>query len=92
MQTDSVEKAAGIGAIGLWAALHGWLGWLVVLYAVCMMLDWVTGTVLAIKNGVWSSHKARQGLWHKGGSIIMIVDRYPAWIDIKSYFRTYASF
>ena len=26
MQTDSVEKAAGIGAIGLWAALHGWLG------------------------------------------------------------------
>lgn len=49
MQTDSVEKAAGIGAIGLWAALHGWLGWLVVLYAVCMMLDWVTGTVLAIK-------------------------------------------
>ena len=50
MQTDSVEKAAGIGAIGLWAALHGWLGWLVVLYAVCMMLDWVTGTVLAIKN------------------------------------------
>ena len=52
MQTDSVEKAAGIGAIGLWAALHGWLGWLVVLYAVCMMLDWVTGTVLAIKNGV----------------------------------------
>ena len=72
MQTDSVEKAAGIGAIGLWAALHGWLGWLVVLYAVCMMLDWVTGTVLAIKNGVWSSHKARQGLWHKGGSIVMI--------------------
>ena len=72
MQTDSVEKAAGIGAIGLWAALHGWLGWLVVLYAVCMMLDWVTGTVLAIKNGIWSSHKARQGLWHKGGSIVMI--------------------
>ena len=27
MQTDSVEKAAGIGAIGLWAALHGWPSW-----------------------------------------------------------------
>lgn len=72
MQTDSVEKAAGIGAIGLWAALHGWLGWLVVLYAACMMLDCLTGTAQAIKNGEWSSHKARQGLWHKGGSIIMI--------------------
>ena len=72
MQTDSVEKAAGIGAIGLWAALHGWLGWLVVLYAACMMLDCLTGTAQAIKNGEWSSHKARQGLWHKGGSIIMV--------------------
>ena len=30
MQTDSVEKVAGVGAIGLWAAMHGWLGWLVV--------------------------------------------------------------
>ena len=56
MQTDSVEKAAGIGAIGLWAALHGWLGWLVVLYAVCMMLDWVAGTVLAIINCFCFSH------------------------------------
>ena len=59
--TDSVEKAAGVGAIGLWAAMHGWLGWLVVLYAACMMLDCLTGTAQAIKNGEWSSHKARQG-------------------------------
>ena len=57
MQTDSVEKAAGVGAIGLWAAMHGWLGWLVVLYAACMMLDCLTGTAKAIKNGEWSSHK-----------------------------------
>lgn len=64
MQTDSVEKVAGVGAIGLWAAMHGWLGWLVVLYAACMMLDCLTGTAQAIKNGEWSSHKARQGLWH----------------------------
>jgi toxin secretion/phage lysis holin len=72
MQTDSVEKVAGVGVIGLWAAMHGWLGWLVVLYAACMMLDCLTGTAQAIKNGEWSSHKARQGLWHKGGSIIMV--------------------
>ena len=25
MQTDSVEKAAGVGAIGLWAAMLAWL-------------------------------------------------------------------
>ncbi|WP_300250081.1 phage holin family protein [uncultured Subdoligranulum sp.] len=71
-QTETIEKVAGIGAVSLWAALHGWLGWLAILYAVCMMLDCVTGTALAIKNKVWSSRKARQGLWHKGGCLIMI--------------------
>ena len=72
MQTDTIEKVAGVGAVSLWAALHGWLGWLAILYVVCMMLDCITGTALAIKNKVWSSCKARQGLWHKGGCIIMI--------------------
>lgn len=32
MQVNTVEKLASVGAFGLWAALHGWLGWL----AVCM--------------------------------------------------------
>lgn len=72
MQTETMEKVAGIGALGLWAALHGWMGWLVVLYAVSAMMDYVTGTALAIKEKTWSSSKARQGLWHKGGSIIII--------------------
>ena len=72
MQTDTMEKLASVGALGLWAALHGWLGWLAVLYAICMLLDCVTGTALAIKEKVWNSSKARQGLWHKGGSTIMI--------------------
>ena len=72
MQTDTVEKLASVGALGLWAALHGWLGWLAVLYAICMLLDCVTGTALAVKEKAWNSSKARQGLWHKGGSTIMI--------------------
>lgn len=72
MQSETIEKMAGVGAVSLWAAFHGWLGWLAILYVVCMMLDCITGTALAIKNKVWSSCKARQGLWHKGGCIIMI--------------------
>lgn len=72
MQTDTVEKLAGVGAIGLWAALHGWLGWLALLYAACMLLDCATGTALAIKEKAWNSSKARQGLWHKCGSVITI--------------------
>ena len=48
MQVNTVEKLASVGAFGLWAALHGWLGWLAVLYAICMLLDCVTGTALAV--------------------------------------------
>lgn len=72
MQTDNIEKLAGVGALGLWGALHGWLGWLSILYAICMLLDYATGTALAIKEKAWNSSKARQGLWHKGGSTVMI--------------------
>lgn len=43
-----------------------------VLYAICMLLDCVTGTALAVKEKTWNSSKARKGLWHKGGSTIMI--------------------
>lgn len=50
MQVNTVEKLASVGAFGLWAALHGWLGWLAVLYAICMLLDCVTGTALAVKG------------------------------------------
>ena len=27
MKPDNIDKVAGIGACGLWIALHGWLGW-----------------------------------------------------------------
>ena len=72
MQVNTVEKLASVGAFGLRAALHGWLGCLAVLYAICMLLDCVTGTALAVKEKTWNSSKARKGLWHKGGSTIMI--------------------
>ena len=72
METETVEKAAGVGSVGLWAALHGLLGWLVLLYAAVIMLDWLTGTALALKEKTWNSGKARQGLWHKCGSVITI--------------------
>lgn len=72
MQIDTFEKAAGLGAIGLWAALHGWLGWLAVLYAISVLIDCITGTALAIKEKSWDSSMARQGLWRKGASFIMI--------------------
>ena len=50
-------------------ALIGWQGWLVVIWVFAMLLDYITGSRAAIIKGEWSSKVAREGLWHKGGSI-----------------------
>lgn len=95
MQTDSVEKAAGVGAIGLWAAMHGWLGWLVVLYAACMMLDCLTGTAQAIKTANGVPIKPGKACGIKAGALLWFcqcLDRHFAWANAESYFRTYPSF
>ena len=55
------------------SAFLGWMGWLVVLYAVSMGIDYLTGSALAAKNGDWPSQKAREGLWHKAGSILAVI-------------------
>ena len=54
-------------------ALWGWFGWLVVLWIICLILDYVTGTILACKTGVWSSAMARDGIFSKLGSIIVVL-------------------
>ena len=62
--------AALIGALtGLW----GWMGWLVVGWIVCMVLDYITGSLAAAKAGEWSSAKAREGIWHKMGMVVVVV-------------------
>ena len=70
MKAESTERMTTIGAVGIFAAFHGWLGWLVLLYGVVLVADWATGTVLALKEKKWNSSRARQGLWNKCGSII----------------------
>ena len=62
--------AAGVGAFG---AAFGWLGWLVVAWAACMAIDWVSGSAAAAAKGEWSSAVARAGIWHKGGMLIVVL-------------------
>lgn len=38
-----------------------------------IVLDYLTGTIAAKKNGTWSSKIAREGIWHKVGIIIAII-------------------
>lgn len=53
------------------AAFLGWKGILAVTWAALMALDYITGTCAAMKGGQWSSARARDGLWHKGGAMVV---------------------
>lgn len=72
------DKATEIkGAIALvlatLTALWGWLGWAVLIWAACILLDYASGTAAARKAGEWSSSVAREGLWHKLGEIFAVL-------------------
>lgn len=63
-------KAVVAAVCGAFTAAFGWLGWLVVAWAACMALDWVSGSAAAASRGAWSSAAApgpasgtRPGWW-----------------------------
>ncbi len=58
-------KVALWAVISFFTALWGWVGWLGIILAICMLLDYLTGTAAAKKTGTWSSQVSRDGRWHK---------------------------
>lgn len=66
-------KAAITAALAFLTALWGWLGWAVLIWALCLILDYVSGSAAAHRSGEWSSAIARDGLWHKLGEIFAVV-------------------
>ncbi len=66
-------KAALAALIGLLTGLWGWLGWLVVGWIFCMAMDFITGSAAGCHDGDWSSKKARDGIWHKAGMIVVVI-------------------
>ena len=66
-------KAAIVGIFGAFGAAFGWLGWLVLAWIGCMVVDYISGSSAAMKAGEWSSAKARGGIWHKAGMIVVVV-------------------
>ena len=65
-------KAAVIAVVGALTGFWGWMGWLVVCWLVCMMLDYVTRTMAACAKGDWSSKLAREGILHKLGMVFVV--------------------
>lgn len=70
--SDSKIKNAVSALIGAGTALWGWFGWLIIVWVVAMGLDYLTGTMAALKDGEWNSQRARDGLWHKAGMILAV--------------------
>lgn len=74
-------KAAVTAAIAFVTALIGPIGWIVIVWIFAMLLDYLTGSWAALSHGDWDSSVARQGLWHKLGSIVAVL--ITAMLDIS---------
>ena len=66
-------KLAITGLLGTLTAFWGWFGWLLVAWIILMTVDIFTGMAAARRNGEWDSSVARDGLWHKLGSIFAVL-------------------
>ncbi|MGN0976660.1 MAG: holin family protein [Faecousia sp.] len=80
LMTVKTALAAGGTALG---AFLGWKGVMLMAWAAVMALDYLTGTLAACKAGKWSSATAREGLWHKGGMIaVVLVAAITDWVMV----------
>lgn len=73
MENHLLSIKAAIAA--LFAALGAFLGWrgvVAIVWVIAMALDYISGTAAACRSHTWSSETARDGLWHKGGMILVV--------------------
>lgn len=71
-ETVITAKAAITAFFTALGVFLGWKGIMALTWVVLMAIDWLTGTAAARKSGTWKSSTARDGAWHKAGSIIVI--------------------
>lgn len=65
-------KSAIAAALTAAGTILGWKGIMLIVWVGVMALDYLSGTLAACREGQWSSQTARQGLWHKGGMILVV--------------------
>lgn len=70
---NAIQIKAGFATFiaGL-TVLWGWFGWLCVAWILCMAVDYISGTVAAMRDASWSSKVARDGIFHKGGMVLTV--------------------
>lgn len=73
MNEKMVAVKSGMAAtVTAVAAFLGWKGIMLLIWISAMAIDYGSGTLAACREGKWSSAAARQGLWHKGGMILVV--------------------
>ena len=78
--TVKTAIVAGCTALG---AFLGWKGVMLIAWVAVMALDYLSGTMAACKHKQWNSETAREGLWHKGGMIaVVLVAAITDWIMV----------
>ena len=74
MEAKMLEIKAAVAAFfAITGTFLGWKGVLLLIWAAVMVLDYITGTMAARKNAEWNSSRAREGLFHKGGMIVVVL-------------------
>ena len=70
----ATEIKGAIAAIAaFFTAIWGWLGWVIIIWILAILLDYLSGSLAAKREKNWSSEIARDGLWHKAGEIFAVL-------------------
>ena len=69
----TLSQAAAASVLAVFGVAWSKIGWLIVLWAACAALDFLTGCLAALHNGEWSSRVAREGIWHKAAMLVIVL-------------------
>lgn len=72
-ETMVTAKTAIVACFTAIGTFLGWKGIMALVWVILMLLDYISGTLAARKDGSWKSAIARDGLWHKGGMILVVL-------------------
>lgn len=73
MDNPNEVKVAMTGALWALVACVGWQGVLLLAWVILMGLDYASGWLAAKKTKSWKSEKARDGIMHKGGMVLVVM-------------------
>lgn len=74
MNHTLLQLKAALTALGVTlTTILGWKGILSLIWVIAMGIDYLSGTLAAMKNREWSSETARSGLWHKAGTVLAVL-------------------